>query len=134
MNYYLNVLRNYATFSGRARRKEFWYFALFNFIFEFIIQVTDKFIVTTFNMNHDNMNFDNFFVFGYLNLVYSIFTIIPSIAVSVRRLHDVGKSGTSLLIVLIPFIGVIWFLLVLFTDSNQEENQYGPNPKNNPVV
>lgn len=70
-----------------------------------------------------------FYLFYGLILIYSLATIIPSLAVCIRRLHDTGKSGWSLLFVLIPFIGSIILLIFLITDSQPGENKWGPNPK-----
>ena len=67
--------------------------------------------------------------YGPLYGLYTLAVIIPGLAVAIRRLHDVGKSGWMILINLIPIIGVIWFFILLVTDSNPGENQYGQNPK-----
>ena len=66
---------------------------------------------------------------GVLSNLYSLAVFLPSLGVLVRRLHDVGKSGWFFLIVLIPLIGAIWLLVLLFKDSEQGENKWGPNPK-----
>jgi uncharacterized membrane protein YhaH (DUF805 family) len=123
MNYYLKVLQNYATFSGRARRSEFWYFALFNLIFAILAMVLDNVLGTTFNRGGFEMPY------GYIYLLYVLATFIPALAVTVRRLHDVGKSGWMYLIILIPIIGGIWVLVLFFRDSNTESNKWGENPK-----
>ena len=125
MNYYLKVLQNYATFSGRARRSEFWYFALFNMIFAILAMVLDRVLGTTFEIGYGVKS-----PYGYIYLLYVLVLFIPGLAVSVRRLHDVGKSGWMYLIVLIPIIGAIWLLVLFFTDSNTESNKWGENPKN----
>lgn len=121
MDWYIRVLKKYAVFSGRARRKEYWMFFLFNFIFSLVASLLDMVI---FGMA--------FWGFGPLFMVYAIYAIavfIPGLAVSVRRLHDVGKSGWYLLIYLIPIAGPIWLLVLLCTDSQPGDNKYGPNPK-----
>lgn len=112
MNYYLKVLKEYGNFSGRARRKEYWMFILFNMIFSIAAIFLDYIIG-----------------YGLFYGIYALALLIPAIAVSVRRLHDIGKSGWMLLIVLIPLIGSIWLLILMATDSNPGENQYGENPK-----
>ncbi|VAX28234.1 Inner membrane protein YhaI [hydrothermal vent metagenome] len=119
MNWYIAVLKNYAGFSGRARRKEYWMFTLFNIIFLIVAMILDNLFGTAFEPTG----------YGLFYLLYSLAVIIPGIAVSVRRLHDIGKSGWMLLIVLIPIIGWIWLLILMVTDSDQGENQYGPYPK-----
>lgn len=66
---------------------------------------------------------------GFLYILYALGLFIPAIAVMVRRLHDVGKSGWWWLINLIPLVGAIWFLVLMCTDSNSGDNKYGPSPK-----
>ena len=127
MNYYLNALRNYALFSGRARRSEYWYFILFNAIFSLLAVVLDHLLGTSFIINTINGPID--FYYGYCYLVYALIVFLPSLAVLVRRLHDVGKSGWFFLISLIPIVGAIWLLVLLFTDSVEGPNKYGLNPK-----
>jgi uncharacterized membrane protein YhaH (DUF805 family) len=127
MNYYLNALRNYALFSGRARRSEYWYFVLFNAIFSLLAGVLDHLLGTSFIINTINGPID--FYYGYCYLVYALIVFLPSLAVLVRRLHDVGKSGWFFLISLIPIVGAIWLLVLLFTDSVEGLNKYGLNPK-----
>lgn len=113
MNWYLEVLRKYAVFSGRARRKEYWMFVLFNMIITLAIDFTEGLLGGP----------------GAAATLYGLAVIIPSWAVSVRRLHDVGKSGWFLLVLLIPIIGGIWILALACTDGQQGENRYGWNPK-----
>jgi len=119
MNYYLKVLKDYATFSGRARRSEYWYFALFNFIFLIVATVIDNVAGTTVGA----------LPYGVFYFLYVAAVLIPGLAVAVRRLHDVGKSGWMILVVLIPFAGAIWLLVLMVTDSNAGDNEYGANPK-----
>jgi uncharacterized membrane protein YhaH (DUF805 family) len=102
MEWYLKALRQYADFEGRARRKEYWMFTLFNLIFALLIIVGTGLI--------GNLGI-------ILFLLYGVGTLIPSIAVSVRRLHDVGKSGWMNLVAFIPMVGSIWLLVLLVTDS-----------------
>ena len=119
MNWYLKVLKQYADFSGRARRKEYWMFTLFNVIFAIIVIILDQVLGLTFGR----------LPYGILYLIYVLAVFIPGLAVAVRRLHDVGKSGWMFFIALIPLIGAIWLLVLFLTDSNPGENQYGANPK-----
>ncbi|MDA9003114.1 DUF805 domain-containing protein [Flavobacteriaceae bacterium] len=119
MNWYLKVLKQYADFSGRARRKEYWMFVLFNMIFAIVAAILDN--VLGIAMEGTG--------YGPLYGIYALAVLIPGLAVAVRRLHDVGKSGWMILITLIPLIGAIWLLVLLVTDSNLGENQYGQNPK-----
>jgi uncharacterized membrane protein YhaH (DUF805 family) len=119
MNWYLKVLKQYADFSGRARRKEYWMFVLFNLIFAIVAMILDNILGLTVGI----------LPYGVFYVLYTLAVFIPGLAVAVRRLHDVGKSGWMILIALIPLIGVIWLLVLMVTDSNPGKNQYGPNPK-----
>jgi len=128
MNWYLKVLKeHYADFNGRARRKEYWMFVLFNFIISVVISI----IFTGLAFAAESP------ALASIAYVYSLAVLIPGIAVSVRRLHDIGKSGWFLLIALIPLVGPIWLLVLQCTDSVNGENQWGENPKgigNNSVI
>lgn len=119
MNWYLKVLKQYADFSGRSRRKEYWMFVLFNMIFAIVAMILDNIL----GIAIEEIGY------GPLYGLYSLAVLIPGLAVAVRRLHDVGKSGWMILIALIPIIGAIWLLVLMVTDSNPGENQYGQNPK-----
>lgn len=127
MNWYLEVLKKYSVFSGRARRKEYWMFFLFNLIFAVLAMIIDNVLGTTFKMGYGEIPMT--LPYGYVYVLYLLAVFIPGLAVSVRRLHDVGKSGWMILISLIPFIGVIWLLVLVCTDSQPGENKYGSNPK-----
>ncbi|HLS30133.1 MAG TPA: DUF805 domain-containing protein [Flavobacteriaceae bacterium] len=119
MKWYLKGLRKYAEFNGRARRKEYWMFVLFNMIFSFVAAVID------------NLAGIAIPEMGY-GLFYGLFVLvmfIPGLAVTVRRLHDIGKSGWMFFVVLIPLIGGIWLFILMLTDSDPGVNQYGANPK-----
>ncbi len=106
MNYYLSVLSNFAQFNGRARRAEYWYFVLFNFIIS---------LALTFTGMASGAG-------DWLANIYSLIVLIPSIAVGVRRMHDVGKSGWFLLI---PFYN----LILACTAGDEGTNEYGNDPK-----
>ena len=105
MNYYIKVWQNYANFSGRARRSEYWYFFLFNIIVSFLIGILAG-------------------MTGLMVLpnLYSIAVFIPGIAVLVRRMHDVGKSGWF---ALIP----IYNIILAVSEGDSGDNAYGPDPK-----
>ncbi|TMM56249.1 DUF805 domain-containing protein [Maribacter algarum] len=109
MNWYLKVLKQYADFKGRARRKEYWMFFLFNIIISYGI----TFIALGLEMPE----------LSIVSTIYSLAVLIPGIAVGVRRMHDVGKSGWYLLI-------PIYSLILACTDSEEGPNKWGPNPKN----
>ena len=119
MNWYLEVLRKYAVFDGRARRKEYWYFALFSIIISIVLTIIDA-VIGTYNADAG---------LGLLSGIYTLAVLIPSVAVGVWRLHDTDRSGWWLLIVLIPIIGAIVLFVFVVQDSKPGENQYGSNPK-----
>lgn len=119
MNWYLSVLRQYAVFKGRARRKEYWFFNLFNVIVSLTLTVVD----------YQTGSLYPELGIGLLSGIYSLAVLIPSLAVTVRRLHDTDRSGWWILIGLIPVIGAIVLLVFMLLDSKPGDNQYGPNPK-----
>ncbi len=121
MNWYLKVLKQYADFNGRARRQEYWMFALFNIVIIIALAFLAGMLGSATN-SEDLMSFPV--------LIYYLFIIIPSIAVAVRRLHDQNKSGWYYLVSFIPFIGGIWLLILMCTEGDSGPNQYGPDPKN----
>lgn len=105
MKWYLQVLKNYAVFNGRARRSEYWYFTLFTIIISIALTLSDVWLKT-----------------GYLNNIYSLAVLVPSIAVSIRRMHDLNKSGWY---ILIP----IYNLILACTAGTEGPNDYGNDPK-----
>jgi uncharacterized membrane protein YhaH (DUF805 family) len=113
MNWYLKVLKQYADFKGRARRKEYWMFVLFLYIFYAVCAGLD-FLLGTYTI---------------ISLLYMLAFLIPNLAVVVRRLHDVGKGGGWIFISCVPLIGAIWLLILLCSDSEQGNNRFGENPK-----
>jgi len=127
MHWYFDVLKKYAVFSGRARRTEFWMFFLFNCIIAFVLGAIDGYLRTQLQ----TIQVGTVLVkvqLGVIGGLYSLAVLIPIIAVSVRRLHDTGRSGWWNLIWLVPCIGLI--LIVWFAgDSQPGRNEYGPNPK-----
>src|SRR5918912_3057743 len=119
VDWYLEVLKKYAVFDGRARRQEYWMFILFNIIITAVLALIDSLIGTVIRQAG----------FGLLQGLYDLAVLIPSIAVTVRRLHDTGRTGWWILIGLIPLIGGIVLLVFMVLDSEPGANQYGPNPK-----
>lgn len=114
-DYFLDVFRKYAVFSGRSSRAEYWYFILFSFIIVICLDVFDYIF-----FKNPAIPF---------SIIYDLGVIIPSLAVAVRRLHDIGKSGWWWFIGLIPIVGGI-ILIVFFVKAGEPgENIYGPNPK-----
>lgn len=114
-DWYVAVLRNYAGFSGRARRKEYWFFLLFNILISMGLSLVDRF---TGNSGISSG-------MGFLSGLYALGTFIPGIAVTMRRLHDTNRSGWWMLISLIPVIGIIVLLVFLASEGQKTENRYG---------
>ena len=115
MNNYMNAMRRYVDFSGRSSRSEFWFFVLFYFIIAIIATVIDAVVLGS-QMAQG---------VGILSGIVLLVHLIPSIAVSVRRLHDTDRSGWWILICFVPLIGTIW-LIVLYCMESTGPNRFGP--------
>jgi uncharacterized membrane protein YhaH (DUF805 family) len=122
MQWYIDVLKKYAVFDGRARRKEYWMFVLFNVIASIILSILDKILGLDFGSGSSSSS-------GWLSTIYSLAVLLPTIGVAIRRMHDTGRSGWWILINLIPCIGWIWFIVLAAQEGNAGDNQYGPDPK-----
>ena len=120
MDWYLKCLKQYADFKGRARRKEYWMFVLFNFIFSFILGLLDGVF---------GLDLDGELSLGVLSGIYTLAVFIPGLAVCVRRLHDVGRSGWYFFLILIPLVGAIILIVWFCTEGDRCENNWGPDPK-----
>jgi uncharacterized membrane protein YhaH (DUF805 family) len=118
LSWYLEALKKYAVFGGRSRRKEYWYFLLFNIIVAIVLAWIDA-LLGTFSSSG----------IGVLSGIYGLAILIPSLAVTVRRLHDIDRSGWWILINLFPLIGSIVLLVFAVSEGTPGNNQYGPNPK-----
>lgn len=113
MNWYLKVVKeHYADFKGRARRKEYWMFVLFNLIIQIVLGVIGGLIKMP-----------------WIISIYGLAILVPAIAVGIRRLHDVGKSGWMLLAALVPVLGAIYLLYLFCKDGEKNTNAWGANPK-----
>ncbi|CAM4386214.1 uncharacterized membrane protein YhaH (DUF805 family) [Paenibacillus endophyticus] len=113
MQWYTKVMKNYVGFTGRARRMEYWMFILMNVLISIALVIVESIVGLT----------------GVLSGLYSLAVLLPSLAVLVRRLHDIGRSGVWIFIGLIPFIGAIVLLVFSFMEGQESVNEYGPNPK-----
>jgi uncharacterized membrane protein YhaH (DUF805 family) len=113
MNWYLQALKKYADFAGRARRTEFWMFEVLNFIFAMVLSILESIVRGP----------------GVLAALYGLAMLVPSLAVSIRRLHDTGRSGWWLLLGFVPVIGWIVLLVFALQEGQAGDNPYGPNPK-----
>ncbi len=118
-----HVFSNFATFSGRARRSEYWYFFLFSTIVTSLLGIFSKQVPVEISgqvfMIQENK----------LLSLYQLIVFLPTLAVVIRRLHDVGKSGWNYLWVFLPIIGWIMMLVWLCRDSERGANRFGPDPK-----
>jgi uncharacterized membrane protein YhaH (DUF805 family) len=121
VNWYLEVLTKYADFSGRARRQEYWMFCLINVIVSLAIGFAAGLVGGMLGVSQN--------IVMTIAMLYSVAVFVPSLAVGVRRLHDTGRSGWWLLIVLVPLIGVIALFVFAVQDSEPGSNAYGKNPK-----
>ncbi|MDE1251249.1 DUF805 domain-containing protein [Vibrio aestuarianus] len=119
MNWYITAVKKYATFSGRSRRKEYWYFFLFNLLISMFLGFIDAL----------TGSFDPATGYGLFSSMYTLALFIPGIAVGVRRLHDTGRTGWWLLIMLIPIIGILVLLYFMVSNGDSGTNKYGHDPK-----
>ncbi|MFW7526296.1 DUF805 domain-containing protein [Vibrio ostreicida] len=111
MQWYLTVIKKYAVVDGRARRKEYWMFVLFNIIFFFLLTMIDLMVGTL-----------------VLSSIYSLAMLVPNLTSAVRRLHDTGRSGWWLLATMVPLLGLVVFYFMV-CESDPKDNQYGCDPK-----
>lgn len=116
------VFENYANFTGRARRKEYWYFTLANLLILLFIYVLGSALSEGGSENPDD-------VYMIILGLYFLATMLPNIAVTVRRLHDTNKSGWYYLVSFIPYAGGIWMLVLTVAEGTNGTNKYGPDPK-----
>ena len=126
MHYYFDVIKKYAQFSGRARRKEYWMFALVSAIISLVLGFID-------NLAGLQIAAGNTAI-PVLTLLFELFILVPSLAVTARRLHDIGKSGWWILISLIPIIGEIVLFIFTVIKGNAGANKYGEDPKAGAVI
>ena len=119
MNWYLKCWKQYADFSGRARRKEYWIFSLINYIIIFFLYILQIVMIES----------SLWLIFPIIFFLYAVSVFLAGLAVNIRRLHDIGKRGWWYLIYLIPIIGAIWLTVLMCLDREPGENQWGENPK-----
>ena len=149
MKWYLHVLKNYANFKGRDRRKEYWMFVLINALISYAVSLLDYLSSSAFGVIG---------TIGVFSIIYSFAMFVPNIAVTIRRFHDVGKSGWHILWGIVPAIlvffaavlsfstnggyafmgffgilmfgGFIYLFVLTVTEGEEGKNEYGPDPKN----
>ena len=124
--YFLDTIKNrYAKFDGRATRSEYWYFILFYFILALIVTLVDVLVINPMlGLTPEQAQQG-----GILQIILGLGLLIPTLALTIRRLHDIGKSGWWLLIALIPIIGALVLIYFYVQDSQAGSNIYGENPK-----
>lgn len=117
MKWFVHALKNTFNFSGRARRQEYWMYYLFGIIISFVIIMIEEMLNLKFSPE-----------VGILSTLFGIIFMIPSLSVTVRRLHDIGRSGAWILIIFIPFGAIVLFVFTVL-DSQQQTNRWGPSQK-----
>lgn len=116
----------YVTFSGRARRSEYWYWQLFSFLSSLVVFFADLFLKLP---GFDVVNNGTTIKYGWLVIIWALILLLPTIAVTVRRLHDTGRTGLWWLLSLVCCIGSLAIFFFSLGDSQPGANEYGPNPK-----
>lgn len=119
MNWFMSVMKRPLEFSGRARREEYWHFLGFSILFTVILSVLDG-VLGLYSTSED---------IGVLNGIFSLLILIPSLAVTARRLHDTDRSGWWMLLYFIPVLGFLVLLYFMVLDSDSGSNRFGNNPK-----
>lgn len=118
MDWYFNVLKRYAIFRGREARKEYWMFVLFNGILAMVALILDNVLgLTVGNVK-----------FGVFYLVFTLTLLVPTLAATSRRLHDVGKSAWWMLLFFVPVVGAIWLIVLMVGEGFKGTNKYGDSP------
>lgn len=119
MNWYLEVLKKYVILEGRAQRQEYWYFILCNLVITVVLMGIDMLIG----------QFNELTGLGLLSGIYTMLVMLPGLSVTVRRLHDTGRSGWWALLGIIPLLGGLVLLVFMALDSEPGPNRFGPNPR-----
>ena len=130
MSWYVKVLKQYVDFSGRARRREYWMFVLINVVILIVLSLIDTLLGTGgFHATSGGGSFYAANSLGLLSGLYTLAVLLPSIAVTVRRLHDTDRTGWWILLGFIPIIGGIVLLVFYVLEGTRGPNRYGPDPK-----
>jgi len=119
VNYFLDALKNYVNFTGRATRQQYWMYILFYIVFYFIAVTLD---INLGQFDKEKMN-------GFISTVYTFGLLLPTVAILARRLHDIGRSSWWILLILIPVVGSLVILTFTLMDSQKGENEYGVSLK-----
>ena len=127
MKWFIKAFRQYADFSGRASRQEFWMFVLFNLLLAMAWAFVAGLLTGLFGGSFDHDSDRLIFMYKLIAIYYAV-TAVPAMAVGVRRLHDTGRSGWWMLIGLVPLVGGIWLIVLMCSDDNPGDNRYGSPP------
>lgn len=125
MHYFIDVMKKYCVFNGRASRREYWMFYLWYIIILSFLSMIFSSVLSSVAEEQKPMMATIIFI---IMMIFFIGTFLPNLGVSIRRLHDISKSGWWILISFIPFIGGIWFLILLMLKGDTGLNKYGPDP------
>jgi uncharacterized membrane protein YhaH (DUF805 family) len=126
--WFITALKKYAIFSGRARRKEYWYFILISLLIYSLLAIIENIYISA------TMDLIPNLPLGIISNVFALLILCPTLAVTTRRLHDTNRSGWWQLVYLIPIVGIVIMLILTSEDSVPYENQYGRNPKGRAIV
>ena len=125
MKYFILAFKNWNKFKGRANQPEYWYFVLFSFIVSTILYCIDVSFLGYNPMNPTSM--------GVTQIIYGLLALIPSLSLTIRRLHDVNKSGWNLIWIFLPIIGAIYLIYLYIKKGSVEDNDYGVPSKANKI-
>jgi uncharacterized membrane protein YhaH (DUF805 family) len=120
------LMNNFANFNGRASRSEYWWFVLFGYLAGFCFGFVDGVILVVMDVPMDSL----LWAFSPMATLFQLAIMIPALAVAVRRLHDLGKSGWWFFILLIPCVGIILYIVWMASEGEPHDNAYGPVPTN----
>lgn len=127
-----SVFKNYANFTGRARRSEYWWFMFFYGAIDLIFNLASLGFIAKI-MSGEMLNNDpTYLTFLMMSVIVGLGFFLPYLSVTVRRLHDIGKSGWNILLPIIPLVGIFLIILLIVwmcRDSDVEANKYGESPK-----
>ena len=124
MKYYFKAIQNYSNFADRTTRTEFWVYALINIVFIYTPILISMFIEMI-GINVSGLDM----VLGIVILIYGLASLVPTIAITIRRLHDSDNNGLWILVSLIPYIGGIILLIFCLLPGTKDDNKYGSNPR-----
>lgn len=144
MYWFIDAFYKFAVFRGRSSRAAYWWFVLFGVLFNIVLGIGDTLLETNkmFDLSAqlsqvlqtniaETEEFRQMLTFGLLESIYLLLLLIPGLALLVRRLHDIGRSGWWFWIGLVPFLGVVVLFIFTLLGSQAGDNKYGPHPYDN---